>query len=86
MNRATTLGGIAIANLRSTVNGVVDVITAASLSYNATTKEYQYTPTAILAATNTVIVEMYDAVNVVSCAKIGTRFYRGISNTAVTVA
>jgi hypothetical protein len=86
MNRATTLGGIAIANLRSTVNGVVDTITAASLSYNATTKEYQYTPTAVLVATNTVIVELYDTVNAVSCAKIGTKFYKGISNTAVTVA
>lgn len=86
MNRATTLGGIAIANLRSTVNGVVDTITAASLTYNATTKEYQYTPTAVLAATNTVIVELYDTVNAVSCAKIGTRFYKGISNTATTVA
>jgi len=86
MNRATTLGGIAIANLRSTVNGVVDVITAASLSYNATTKEYQYTPTAVLVAANTVIVELYDTVNAVSCAKIGTKFYKGISNTAVTVA
>jgi hypothetical protein len=85
-NQATTLGGIAIANLRSTVNGVVDVITAASLSYNATTKEYQYTPTAVLAVSNTVIVELYDTVNAVSCAKIGTRFYKGISNTAATVA
>jgi hypothetical protein len=86
MNRATTLGGIAIANLRATVNGVVDVITPASLSYNAVTKEYQYTPTTVLAATNTVTVEFYDAVNVVSCAKIGTRFYKGISNTAITSA
>lgn len=86
VNRATTLGGIAIANLRSTINGVVDVITAASLSYNATTKEYQYTPTAVLAATNTVIVELYDEVEAVSCAKIGAKYYKGISNTAVTVA
>ncbi len=85
-NRATTLGGIAIANLRSTVNGVVDVITAASLTYNAVTKEYQYTPTATLVVANTVIVELYDATEVVSCAKIGQKYYKGISNTAVTVA
>jgi hypothetical protein len=85
-NQATTLGGIAIANLRSTVNGVVDTITVASLSYNATTKEYQYTPTAVLAAANTVTVELYDTVEGVSCAKIGTKFYKGISNSAVTVA
>ena len=86
MNRATTLGGIAIANLRSTVNGVVNTITAASLSYNATTKEYSYTPTGALVVAQTVIVELYDTVNAVSCAKIGTKFYKGISNTAVTVA
>jgi len=86
MNRATTLGGIAIANLRSTVNGVVDTITAASLSYNATTKEYQYTPTAVLVATDKVYVELYDTVNAVSCGKIGSRFYKGISNEATTVA
>lgn len=85
-NRATTLGGIAIPNLRSTINGVVDVITAASLSYNATTKEYQYTPTDTLTVSDTVIVELYDSVEAVSCAKIGQKYYRGISNTAVTVA
>lgn len=86
MNRATTLGGIAIANLRSTVNGVANTITAASLSYNATTKEYQYTPSATLVAGDKVIVELYDTVNAVSCAKIGTKFYKGISNEATTVS
>lgn len=86
MNRATTLGGLAIANLRSTVNGVVDTITAASLSYNAITKEYQYTPTTVLIVGSTVIVELYDTVTAVSAGKIGTKFYKGISNTAVTVA
>ena len=86
MNRATTLGGIAIANLRSTVNGVVDVITAASLSYNAITKEYSYTPTAVLVATDKVYVELYDSVEVTSCAKIGTKYYKGISSEVTTVA
>lgn len=85
-NRATVLGGIAIANLRSTISGVANVITAASLSYNATTKEYSYTPTGAITATETVVVELYDSVEGVSCAKIGTKFYRGISNTAVVVA
>ena len=85
-NRATTLGGIAIANLRSTVNGTVDVITSASLSYNATTKEYSYTPTATLVAADKVYVELYDAVEGVSCSKIGSRYYKGISNEATTVA
>lgn len=85
-NLSDPLGGIAIANLRSLVNGSVDTITAASLSYNSLTQEWSYTPTAVLTAGNTVVVQLYDSVNVVDVAKIGTRFYKGTSNTAVTVA
>lgn len=85
-NLSDPLGGIAIANLRSTINGTVDTITAASLSYNSLTQEWSYTPTATLVASDTVIVQLYDSVNVVDVAKIGTRFYKGTSNTAVTVA
>jgi hypothetical protein len=85
-NRATTLGGIAIANLRSTINGVVDTITAASLSYNATTKEYSYTTTFTLIVGTKVIVELYDPLESVSTAKIGAKYYKGISNEATTVA
>lgn len=85
-NLSQPLGGIAIANLRSFVNGAVDTITAASLSYNSLTQEWSYTPTAVLVASDTVVVQLYDSVNVVDVAKIGTRFYKGTSNTAITVA
>ena len=78
-NQATTLGGIAITNLRVFVNGVVDTITALSLSYNAITKEWSFTPTATLTISTPVIVELYDTVNAVSAAKIGTKYYRGAS-------
>ena len=86
MNENTTLMAIAIANLRSFVNGVVDVITAASLSYNSLTDEYVYTPTATLTVGDKVVVQLYDSVAVADAAKIGTKFYKGTSNEATTVA
>lgn len=86
MNQATNLGGISIANLRATVNGVVDTITALSLSYNSNTEEWSYTPTAVLVATDVVTVTLYDTVNSVDTAQIGTRFYKGTSGDIVTVA
>lgn len=85
-NQVTTLGGIAIANLRSTVNGTVDTITALSLTYNASTKEWSYTPTTTLTTSTPVIVELYDSVEAVSCAKIGTKYYKGISASIIPVA
>jgi hypothetical protein len=84
MNQAQNLGGIAIANLKSTVEGVVDTITALSLSYNSATEEWSYTPTATLTATDTVVVELVDGSKDV--AKIGTRYFKGKTATIVTVA
>lgn len=78
-NQANILGGIAIANLRVTISGVTNTITALSLSYNAQTKEWSFTPTGTLTISTPVIVELYDTVNSVSVAKIGTKLYKGIS-------
>jgi len=86
INRDTNLLGIAIANLRAFVNGAVDIITPASLTYNSLTEEYSYTPTAVLIASDTVTVQLYDSIAIADAAKIGTKFYKGTSNTAVTVA
>lgn len=86
MNRATPLGGIAIANLKATVNGVQDTITALSLNYNATTKEYSFTPTATLAVSDKVVVQLYDTTNVVDVAKIGAKYYKGSSGEITVVA
>lgn len=83
MNQAQNLGGIAIANLKSTIDGTVDTITALSLSYNSATEEWSYTPTATLAAADTVVVELVDGVKDV--AKIGTRYFKGKTATIVTV-
>ena len=85
-NQVTTLGGIAIANLRVTVGGVVSTITALSLTYNASTKEWSFTPTTVMTTSTPVIVELYDSVASVSAAKIGTKFYRGISAVIMPVA
>jgi len=85
-NKATTLGGIAIANLRVTVSGVVDTITALSLSYNASTKEWSFTPTTTLTTSTPVIIELYDSVEAVSATKIGAKYYKGISASITPVA
>ena len=79
INPSTTLGGIAIENLKVTVDGVVDTITALSLTYTSSTKEWSFTPTATLTIANKVIVELYDSVNTVNATKIGSRYYKGIS-------
>lgn len=86
INQSTTLGGIAIANLKVTVDGVVDTIVALSLTYTSSTKEWSYTPTATITTSSAIIVELYDTVNAVNAAKIGTRYYKGISAAITPVA
>lgn len=86
MNQSSNLGGIAIANLRSLVNGTVDTITALSLSYDSLTEEWSYTPTATLVASDKVVVQLYDSSVPVAVAKIGNRFYKGASAEITTVA
>jgi hypothetical protein len=85
-NEASTLGGIAIPNLRSSVNGVTDTIEALSLAYDSTTNEYSYTPTATLTDSTPVVVQLYDAVNTIDVAKIGMRYYKGVSASITPVA
>lgn len=85
MNQSTPLGGIAVANIRSLINGVVDVVSA-PLTYDSVTKKWSYTPTATLVVGDKVIVELYDALIPTNVTKIGTKFYKGISNEAIAVA
>lgn len=77
MNQATNLLSIAIPNLRYTIDGVADTITALSLVYNSTTKEYEFVPTTTLTTSQSVVVQLYDGTENVACTKIGNRFYRG---------
>jgi len=86
MNEASNLGGIAIANLRVTVSGVVDAIQVGTLSYLSTTQEWEFEPTATLTTSTPVVVQLYDTVNAVDVAKIGVRFYEGTSASFLPVA
>ena len=85
-NQSTGLGGIAIANLRVFVNGAVGTITALSLVYNAITKEWAFALSTPLVLADKVVIELYDTVNSVSTAKIGTKYYSGISPEIIAVA
>lgn len=86
MNQSTTLGGIAIANLRVTIDGVASTIVALSLTYNSTTKEYKFEPTDAFTTSSSIVVQLYDSVNSVATAKIGTRYYKGATSAIVPVA
>ena len=86
MNQSTTLGGIAIANLRVTIDGVASTIVALSLTYNSTTKEYEFEPTDAFTTSSSIVVQLYDSVNSVATAKIGTRYYKGATSAIVPVA
>ena len=86
MNGASVLGGIAIANLKSYVDGVSDTITALSLVYNATTEEYEYEPTATITTSSSIVVSLYDSTNTIAVAKIGTKYYKGATSAITPVA
>lgn len=86
MNQSIPVLGIEIANLRCTINGVANTITALSLTRNSLTGEWSFTPTATLVATDVVVVQLYDATNVVAAAKIGNRYYKGVTPAITTVA
>jgi len=77
MNEASQLGGIAIANLRFTINGVADTIVALSLTYEPSTKEWEFEPTTAFIISDALTVTLYDSVNSVAVAKIGTKYYEG---------
>jgi len=86
MNQATNLLSIAIPNLRCTIDGVADTITALSLVYNSTTKEYEFVPTTTLTTGQSVVVQLYDSAESVACTKIGNRFYKGATAGITPVA
>ena len=86
MNQSTNLGGIAIANLRVTIDGVVSTIVALSLSYDAITGEWEFEPTDAFTTSSAIIVQLYDSVESVDVAKIGTKFYKGATSAITPVA
>lgn len=84
MNQAVVLGGIASDNLRLTINGVADTIV--STTYNTVTKKYEIVPTATLTAGQSVVVQLYDATVPTDVAKIGNKFYKGVTSAITVVA
>lgn len=87
-NRASNLGGIAIANLRCTLDGVTDTITALSLIYEPTTEEWEFEPTSAFTTATDIVVQLYDATAspAVNIAKIGTKYYKGTTGSITPVA
>jgi hypothetical protein len=84
-NLSSNLLGLAISNLKAYVGGVSDTITA--ITYNSSTEEYALTPTtAVIATTPTWVVQLYDSVNTVAVAKVGTRYYEGATSAIVPIA
>ena len=86
MNQSTNLGGIAIANLRVTIDGVVSTIVALSLTYDALTNEWAFEPTTAFTTSSAIIVQLYDSVAGTDVAKIGTKFYKGATASITPVA
>ena len=86
MNQSTTLGGLTIPNLKVTIDGVSDTIVALSLSYDETTKEYEFETTTSFTTSSSIVVQLYDSVNSVATAKIGQRYYKGTTSSITPVA
>ena len=86
MNQSTNLLAIAISNLQYTINGVSDTIVALSLTYNSTTAEYSFEPTTPVALLQSLVVQLYDSVEVVATTKIGNRYYKGATEAFLPVA
>lgn len=86
MNQSSHLGGIAIANLRCTINGTADTITALSLVYDANTKEWSFSTTTAFTTASSIVVQLYDSVNSVATAKIGNRYYKGATSAITPTA
>jgi len=87
-NLATNLSGIAIANLRVTIDGTVSTIVALSLAYEPSTEEWSFEPTTAFTTSSAIIVQLYDAVVSpnVAVAHIGSRYYEGVTDTITPVA
>jgi len=86
MNEASQLLGIAIANLRCTIDGTPDTITSGTLSYNSTTKEWEFETTTAFTTSSSIVVQLYDSSNTIAVAKIGTRYYVGATSAITPVA
>jgi hypothetical protein len=86
MNLASNLLGLAIANLRCTIDGVADVIQVGTLLYEPTTQEWEFEPTSAFTTASSIVVQLYDSVNSVAVAKVGTKYYEGTTSAITPVS
>ena len=86
MNLASNLLGLAIANLRCTIGGVADVIQVGTLLYEPTTQEWEFETTSAFTTASSIVVQLYDSVNAVAVAKVGTKYYEGTTSAITPVA
>jgi len=86
MNQSSTLLGLAITNLRCTIDGTASTIVALSLVYNSTTKEWAFEPTDAFTTGSSIVVQLYDSTNSIAVAKVGTKYYKGATSGITPVA
>ena len=81
-NESFNLSIFATANFGLTIDGVESTIVSAV--WNSVTSRYEITPTMALTATDVVVVRLRDA-SIVT-AKVGNKFYKGVTPAIVTTA
>lgn len=84
-NPLFNVAGFAAANLKLFVSGTADPISGAIVR-DSTTVEYAITPTTTLTTSTPVIVSMNDASVPVNVAKVGAKYYKGITASITPVA
>jgi hypothetical protein len=84
MNQSSILGGATSANFRVYVNGTSSAID--TVVYNQLTSKYEISMVDPFASGNPIVVELYDTTNSVATAKIGVRYYKGVSTSVNAVA
>lgn len=76
MNQSSNLLGLALANLKYTIDGASATPTASSLVYDPTLEEWSFgTPT--ITTASRLVISLYDTTNVVAAAKVGNKYYKG---------
>jgi hypothetical protein len=82
-NEQFPITGLSSANFGLNINGVEDAISGA-VTYNDLTDEYAITPTTALTTGSSVIVRLREGS--IDTAKLGNKFYRGVSKVITPVA
>jgi len=76
--------GIATTNLRITIDGTST--TVSTVVYEPTTKEWEIEVGDAFTTSSKIVVQLYDTVNTVAVAKIGSKYYEGVTAQITPVA